>query len=381
MPKKRTKVLFVDDDEQLLSAIRQLMGAYAGDAWEIYTAQDTARGLALMREQKIDLLVLDVHMPVVDGLQFLKLLHRKFPNLLKVVLTGDATGAYRAGCLSNGAELFLEKPRAQDGWQSVFATLHELTKFQPEEEGFRGVLRRVGLQDVLQMECLARNSSLLEVSTTGESVGKIYILDGQIIHTQVGDQTGEEAFYQLLSLAGGEFNLKPFAEPPQRTISDSWEFLLMESARKRDEFGQEEATRASVEASKAGVAPGFTVDGLESELAAAPEVETLVAPEADHVPAVAEPSLRPQIEEMLICSAHGDVLYEWQSHNTNARISFLEFLSQKSRQLGQGLPLGQFDRLEVEGGNARILTQVQVDRAIFIRSSRVSAQVVSEDKA
>src|SRR6476661_6878925 len=163
MAKKRTKVLFVDDDETLLAVIRQLMGGYAADAWEIYTAQDTARGLALLREQKIDLLVLDVHMPVVDGVQFLKLLHRKFPNLLKVVLTGDATGAYRAGCLSNGAELFLEKPRAQDGWQSVFATLHELTKFQPEEEGFRGVLRRVGLQDVLQMECLARNSSLLEV--------------------------------------------------------------------------------------------------------------------------------------------------------------------------------------------------------------------------
>ena len=46
MAKKRTKVLFVDDDESLLAVIRQLMGGYAADAWEIYTAQDTARAVA-----------------------------------------------------------------------------------------------------------------------------------------------------------------------------------------------------------------------------------------------------------------------------------------------------------------------------------------------
>src|SRR5436190_1510826 len=104
MALKRKKVLFVDDDLDLLGVIQQLMGS----------------------------------------------------------LAGDATEEYRARCLSNGAELFLEKPRDQGGWQSIHATLHELAKFQPEE-GFRGVLRRVGLQDVLQMECLARHSVLLRV--------------------------------------------------------------------------------------------------------------------------------------------------------------------------------------------------------------------------
>ena len=45
---------------------------------------------------------------------------------------------------------------------------------------------------------------------------------------------------------------------------------------------------------------------------------------------------------MVVCSARGEVLYEWQSPNVNDRISFLEFLSQKSVQLGEGLNLGTF---------------------------------------
>src|SRR5207253_7129971 len=120
--------------------------------------------------------------------------------------------------------------------QDLFNALDELLKFQPEE-GFRGVLRRVGLQDVLQMECLARSSSVLEI-VTEEFRGSVFVQDGQIIHAEVGEQSGEAAFNQLLSLNGGEFNHKPFSEPPARTISGSWEFLLMEAARKRDEANE-----------------------------------------------------------------------------------------------------------------------------------------------
>src|SRR5947208_5846866 len=233
MPPKRTTVLFVDDDAGFLDVVQKLMQAFSEGSWDVLTAPAAAHALALLRDRKIDLLVIDVHMPVMDGLQFLGLLHRKYPNIVKVVLTGDAAEGHRAACLSNGAELFLEKPVSHEGWESLFTALNELVKFQPEE-GFRGVLRRVGLQDVLQMECLARSSSVLEISTA-EFQGNVFVQDGQIIHAQVGKLTGEAAFNHLLSLTGGQFNLKPFSEPPERTISGSWEFLLMEAARKRDE--------------------------------------------------------------------------------------------------------------------------------------------------
>ena len=383
MPPKRTSVLFVDDDTGFLDVVQKLMQTYSEGLWDVLTAPDAARALALLRDRKIDLMAIDVHMPVMDGLQFLGLLHRKYPNVLKVVLTGQATEQYRAACLSNGAELFLEKPVTQEGWQNLYIALDELVKFQPEE-GFRGVLRRVGLQDVLQMECLARSSSVLEI-VTEQFRGSVFVQDGQIIHAQVGELRGEAAFNHLLSLSGGEFNLKPFTEPPVRTISGSWEFLLMEAARKRDEAkellleqpGGDTAlsTAAQLEADRGGSPPVTAPFAHEVAAAGAPAFESVSRLEL--VPALQEPSApppvgtrRPKVDEVLICSTQGDVLYEWQCADANARIRFLQFLSRKSWQLRQGLPIGQFQRLEIEGPVNRVITQLDPDRALFVRVTR-----------
>jgi CheY-like chemotaxis protein len=375
MPPSSTTVLFVDDDPGFLEVVQSLMQAWSDGSWEVLTAGDAAQALALVRNRKIDLMIIDVRMPVVDGLQFLGLLHRKYPNILKCVLTGHATEVYRGACLSNGAELFLEKPVTPEGWQGLFTALSELVKFQPEE-GFQGVLRRVGLQDVLQMECLARSSSVLEISTPG-SQGAVFVKDGQIIHAQVGDLAGEQAFNHLLSLGGGQFNLKPFTEPPARTITGSWEFLLMEAAQKRDEANDPLLDAPAAEplaaptAPTALIAPAEVVESIPPSPFAAPAVEAVSERESVPAPAVSSADTRrPKIDEVLICSTQGDVLYEWQCADANARIRFLQFLSQKSWQLRQGLPIGQFQRLEMEGAATRVVTRIDSDRALFVRVSR-----------
>src|ERR1035441_4471116 len=65
------------------------------------------------------------------------------------------------------------KPHTPDGFKSVFAMLDDLISWAPQQ-GFQGMLRRVGLQDVIQMECLGRNSSVLEVYNE-HVLGRIYI--------------------------------------------------------------------------------------------------------------------------------------------------------------------------------------------------------------
>jgi CheY-like chemotaxis protein len=375
MPQKRKKILFVDDDESLLEVLRQIMGHFAGGSWEVLTAPDVSQALGVLQEQRIDLLVIDVHMPLVDGVQFLGLLQRKYPNVLKVVLTGDATEHYRAACLSSGAELFLEKPRDEGGWRSVYATLNELARFQPEE-GFRGVLRRVGLQDILQMECLARSSTVLKIHA-GSVQGVVYVKEGQIIHAQCGSRSGEEAFNYLMGLTGGEFDIQPFAEPSTQTITGSWEFLLMEAARKRDEDGDSSPRTGH---SDSGFEMPDSSPSAFSERPTPALVPVIEAASRDTAGLLREPESgsrspgsRPRVEEFLVCSLQGEVLHEWQCANTNGRVGFLEFLSQKARQLAQGLPLGDFDRLEVSHSTGRVVAQIQADRALFVRMSSMPA--------
>jgi len=379
MSTNRTTVLFVDDDVGFLEVVQNLMLKLSEDTWEVLVAPDAAHGLGLIHERKIDLLVIDVRMPVMDGLQFLALLHRNYPSLLKVTLTGNATESYRAACLSNGAELYLEKPTSREGWNGLYTTLKQLVRLQPEE-GFRGVLRRVGLQDVLQMECLARSSSVLEISTS-QARGSVFVQDGQIVHAQVGNLAGEEAFNQLMALAGGNFNLKPFSEPPARTISGSWEFLLMEAARIRDEANEPSLNPSALEAGASTTASA----GIEEIFRRAPPDAAHAIGGMEGAESVPGPSiapapverLRPKIDEVLICSTKGDVLYEWQCPDTNARIRFLQFLSQKSWQLRQGLPVGPFQRLVVEGPGDRIVTHIDSDSALYVRSSHFPAETSS----
>ncbi len=145
-------------------------------------------------------------MPVVDGIQFLALLNRKYPAVQKVTLSAYADDASRAACLSHGAELFLEKPRDPSDLEIIFATLRELARHKPVITGFRGVLRQVSLQDVIQMECLNRNSSILQVNA-GQWQGEIFIKDGSIIHAHAGDRNGEAGLNRILCLKGGEFSL------------------------------------------------------------------------------------------------------------------------------------------------------------------------------
>lgn len=363
------KVLFVDDNLQFLEMIERLMGNWSQGEWRIFLAQNCGKALLVLQEHAIDLAVVDVQMPVVDGIQFLALINRKYPNVQKVTLSAYADEAARTACLSQGAELFLEKPRDPADLEIIFATLRELARHKPVTSGFRGVLRQVSLEDVIQMECLNRNSSILEVNA-GKWQGNIFIKDGAMVHAQVGERNGEAALNKILSLKGGEFNLKPFVEPPQQSIDGQWEFLLMEAARVRDEASATDAEEQPPAEPAPDVAP------LPKP---APPVRAseLVPPAVIYLP----PSTknRPiRIEEMMVCSAKGEILYEWQCSNTSDRVSFMEFLSRKSQQLGEGLNLGAFDRLEMEGECARVIAQVTSDRGIFVRAAKGAARRVLE---
>lgn len=354
-PPVQRRILFVDDDVAYLDAIGTFFTDWSKGAWMVLTAENAGKALGLLQDQEIHMVVIDLRMPVVDGVQFLSLLGRKHPGVPKAVLTGFANDAERDVCLSHGADLFLEKPRNKDGFEILFTMLSELVNVS-SQQGFRGVLPRAGLPEVIQMECLSRHSLVLEVGSATEK-GEIHIREGDIIHAQVGLRAGEEAFNRILSWQGGEFALKPFTEPAARTIDGQWEFLLMEAARVRDEAAESPAPTEIVAAVEAAPSPGWDAYGEteQSIPAAAP------GPTGELFP--------PQIEELLICTPEGDLLYEWQCPNAEKRVTFLAFVAEKSRQLALGLPLGKFERLELAGEGTRLIAHSNAERRFLVRST------------
>jgi hypothetical protein len=208
------------------------------------------------------------------------------------------------------------------------------------------------------MECLGHKSSVLEIFT--EKVrGKIYLSRGLIVHAESGALQGEAALYGLLALTGGEFNLQPFTEPSRRTIEGHWEFLLMESARLRDE-GTQFFQLENPEPAPATPAP-----------AVAPEKEKETPPPSSDTELVSinfsPPSVH--IQETLLCSGAGEVLYQSGCENVESRAKLLEQVEQQAAQLSSIGRVGRFDRLEVLTSDGRIVCQVQPNRRVFVRSS------------
>ncbi len=362
---KQKKFIFVDDDPAFLGTIRELFTAMGKGSWEVFTAENHAQTLEILQRERVEVIVLDIGMPIMDGIQFLRLINRTHPGQQIVMLTGEASEERRKVCQENGAALLLTKPVTPEGFAGIFSALDALAGAHPQT-GFRGTVRQVGLPEVLQMECLGHKSSVLEIFT--EKVrGKIYISQGLIVHAESGALQGEASLYGLLALTGGEFNLQPFAEPARRTIEGHWEFLLMEAARLRDEgtqFFQLENPAPPPSTSLPGVAQE---KDKQKEPLPAPSDTELVS-----ITFASPPGVR--IEETLLCSGAGEVLYESGCENVEGRAKLLEQVEQQAAQLSNIARVGRFDRLEVLTRAGRIVCQVQPNRRVFVRSSSASAQ-------
>ena len=236
MPAEPLKhLLFLDDDRDFLDTLESLIPPGLLKNWCIHRTEDPAHALVLLREHPVELVVTDLSMPILDGLQFLQLLHQVCPRPRKVVLTSVPDMDFRQACLNRGAALYLVKPASAIAFESTFNLLNEILEW-PQEGGFSGMLRKVQLPDVVQLECMTQASSVLLISS-GSTRGCIYIEDGRVVHAETDAQRGEDAFVELVNLDSGEFDLAAFSEPTARTIHESCHSLLLAAAQRRDEGG------------------------------------------------------------------------------------------------------------------------------------------------
>lgn len=227
----RPKILLLDDDQALLDLYKEMLSSLSGQP-EIHTAQTGARALALLAAEPFSLLICDLKMPKMDGLQVLSLVRRKYPQLRTVVLTAVADEQFRSRVYALGVDLFWQKPATAEETRMFLECLESLLE-RDNQTGFRGVQSK-SLMDLIQMECLSHNSTVLKI-TNGPLVGKIWIDAGTVIDAEADGERGEAAFTKILGWRSGAFENFP-AEPGRpRTIQKSYNALLLEVAQQFDE--------------------------------------------------------------------------------------------------------------------------------------------------
>src|SRR3977135_4092778 len=105
------RVLLLDDDQDVLDLYGDILAKLPTKP-EIHTATSGARAIALLESEPFSLLISDLNMPKMDGLQVMTIVRRKFPRLLRAVMTSVVDAQFRTRAYAMGIDLFLEKPNS-----------------------------------------------------------------------------------------------------------------------------------------------------------------------------------------------------------------------------------------------------------------------------
>jgi HD-like signal output (HDOD) protein/CheY-like chemotaxis protein len=82
------RVMFIDDEPNILAGLRRMLRGQR-DQWDMSFANSGAEGLALMAELPADVLVCDMRMPGMDGVQVLAAVRERHPSTARIILTGQ----------------------------------------------------------------------------------------------------------------------------------------------------------------------------------------------------------------------------------------------------------------------------------------------------
>ncbi len=104
---KRKHILLVEDDESILFGLQDIL---EGEGYQISTASNGIDGLKLATEKPIDLLVLDIMLPGMNGLEICKKIKKEKMNLPIIMLTAKSSEIDKISGLDYGADDYITKP-------------------------------------------------------------------------------------------------------------------------------------------------------------------------------------------------------------------------------------------------------------------------------
>lgn len=103
-------------------------------------------------------------------------------------------------------------------------------------EVLRGNLTQLPLLDILSLLSSRGQTGRLELKN-GAQTGEIYLIDGNLVHAEIGPHVGEVAIYTLMGWLQGDFNFEPDAVAPEDSLTTTTEQLLLDGARRVEEWG------------------------------------------------------------------------------------------------------------------------------------------------
>jgi len=218
------RILIVDDEKPFLLSLQE--GLSDQPEYQVLTALNGQEALDTLKLHKIDLLVTDLKMPVLDGFGLLAQMSGKYPGIPVIVMTAFGTAEIEQRLKQIENFYYLEKP--------LDFELFTRTVSEALAAGERSFIRGINLATFLQLVQLEKKTCTLKVKSKTE-IGSLFIDQGELLAAETGKLNGEAAAYRIVCWQGAEIEMEPVCRRKDREINISIESLLLEAFRREDE--------------------------------------------------------------------------------------------------------------------------------------------------
>ena len=220
-------VLIAEDDKVLLKILITIMGKYA-DKFKVLPARDGQEAIDILKKEPISVLVTDIQMPRVDGLNLLAYVREHHPNLPCFVMSAHGTAQDRAKLPEDLLQFFHKPFDIDDLGKAIIETL--------ERDITRDDFQRISLVNFLNMIEMEQASCIFDIKPKDKEKGMLYFKDGDLFDAEYGDLRGEDAAIALISMKKATFGFKFFTpEGLTRKIHKEVAQLIQEAQKKGGE--------------------------------------------------------------------------------------------------------------------------------------------------
>lgn len=190
-------ILFVDDETNILSALKRLFRPLG---YRIITAESGAAGLLVLEENTVDLVISDMRMPEMNGAQFLEQVRQKWPDAVRILLTGYADVGSTIAAINKG-EIYRYIAKPWDDNDIVLTVRHALERKNLELEKQR--LEALTLKQNEELKDLNANLEAKVRERTEEVRQTMGLLE--VAHKQLKESylTSLKVFSNLMELREG----------------------------------------------------------------------------------------------------------------------------------------------------------------------------------
>ncbi len=238
-------VLVVDDEKKIVELLKETISKISKD-YRVLAASNGKEALEIIGKEKIDLVLLDIKMPVMSGVQVLSELYNKKIWLPIIILTAYNVTDIEVKFREFGIVDYLSKPL---DLVMLKSTIEQVLKNREQKDSITGMSLAAILQ-VLEME---QRTGVITIRMEDKN-GRIFFREGRVVDIEAGGLSVEEALGYLLDTTkeDKEISIEYLNHKRTERINKSLTEILLEASRILDEernvdTGKPEAVEISEE--------------------------------------------------------------------------------------------------------------------------------------